>query len=333
MKLVSYKLKGTDESNYRIGCLIDDKVIDIQESYRLFLLSRVEQVMVQSIEEILPADPTTFFSIGESAIERAKEACAFIQNYKDKEDYFIDREKVNLGTPNPDPGKIICVGRNYAEHAKEMDSDVPEFPVLFAKFSNALIGPEDAIEKSPYTKKLDYEVELGVVIGKEARHVKREDAYDYIAGYTIGNDITARDMQKRTPQWLQGKSLDRSTPVGPWVVTADKIKNPDQLVVRSFVNGEKRQASDTSKFIFDIPYLIEFISHIMTLQPGDLILTGTPDGVGVAMDPPQFLQAGDVVTLEIEHIGQLENKVIVPNKRSYNGSGGSGLVSVSDREQ
>lgn len=311
MKLVSYKLKGeTDEYEYRIGCIIDDKVIDVQESYRLFLLSRVEQVMVQSIEEILSADPTEFFSIGESAIERAKEACAFIQDHEDKNDYFIDRDKVTLGTPNPDPAKIICVGRNYVEHAKEMDSDVPEFPVLFGKFSNALIGPEDEIEKSLYTEQLDYEVELGVVIGREARRVSKDAAYDYIAGYTIGNDITARDLQKRTPQWLQGKSLDRSTPIGPWVVTADEIKSPDQLVVRSFVNGEKRQESDTSKFIFDIPFLIEFISHIMTLQPGDIILTGTPDGVGVAMDPPQFLQAGDVVTLEIEQIGLLENKVI-----------------------
>src|SRR5699024_8511347 len=166
------------------------------------------------------------------------------------------------------------------------------------------------IEKPTLTHKLDYEAELAIVIGKEAFNVCKEEVYDYIAGYTIANDISARDLQKRTPQWLQGKPLDRSTPIGPWIVTSDDIVDPCNLSIRSFVNGEKRQDSNTRHFIFDIPNLIEFISHLITLDPGDIILTGTPDGVGVAMQPPQFLQDGDIISLEVEGIGKLENKIM-----------------------
>ncbi|WP_369403454.1 fumarylacetoacetate hydrolase family protein [Gracilibacillus boraciitolerans] len=183
-------------------------------------------------------------------------------------------------------------------------------PVLFSKFNNALIGPEDEIYKSDATEKLDYEVELAVVIGAKASKVKKEDALDYIAGYTIGNDISARDLQKRTPQWLQGKSLDHTTPIGPWIVTTSEINDPGNLSIKSYVNGEPRQSSNTKQLIFDVQYLIEFISNLMTLDPGDIILTGTPGGVGMAMNPPKFLEADDLVTLEIDKIGKLENKVI-----------------------
>src|SRR5699024_4864701 len=145
--------------------------------------------------------------------------------------------------------------------------------------------------------------------GKEASHVKREEALDYIAGYTIGNDISARDLQKRTPQWLQGKTLDRSTPVGPWVVTADEVGDVGNSSVYSYVNGEERQSATTEKLIFDIPHLIEFISSLITLKPGDLIMTGTPDGVGMGMEPPQFLNDKDTIGVEIDKIGWMENRV------------------------
>jgi len=308
MKLVSYRLQQNE--SYRIGCIEDNQVIDLQESYRQYLLSEGQYDKIKHIDELLPVEPNIFFSIGEAAIKRAKLACKYIsENVKDSS-AVIERKQVVLGPPQPKPGKIICVGRNYVEHAHEMKGDVPEHPVLFAKFPNALIGPEDSIEKTPLTDKLDYEVELVVVIGKEARRVKKKDAYEYVAGYTIGNDTTARDLQKRTPQWLQGKSIDKTTPIGPWIVTKDEINNPDQLRVSTYVNGEKRQESNTEKFIFDIPYLIEFISELMTLEPGDIILTGTPEGVAAGMAEPNFLQVGDIVTLEIEQIGTLENKVV-----------------------
>lgn len=309
MKFVSYKLKE-HETVYRIGCLNDEYVLDVQESYREYLLSHGAQRKIDQIDELLPADPSEFFALGKVAIDRAKEGYTFVNEQANRGAFFVEREQVRFGTPLPKPEKIICVGRNYKEHAVEMESDVPEAPVLFAKFANALIGPDDAIEKPTITDQLDYEVELGIVMGQQAKNVKKSDAYDYIAGYTIGNDITARDLQKRTPQWLQGKTLDRTTPIGPWIITADEVPNPDSLAVRSYVNGEERQNSNTSKFIFDIPTLIEYISKIVTLQPGDIILTGTPDGVGVAMDPPEYLQDGDVVSLYIDGIGRLENKVV-----------------------
>lgn len=310
MKLVSYKLKGKP-GVYRIGCVIDQNVIDLQEGYRAFLLSKKENDLARNVHLQLPSDPTAFYQMGTSTLERAKAAYHYVTSQADKENLMFALKDVRFGTPIPAPGKIICVGKNYADHVAEMqDGDIPKFPVLFAKFSNALVGPEDAIEKNLATKKLDYEAELAILIGKDASQVSRENAYDYIAGYTIGNDISARDLQKRTPQWLQGKTLDRSTPIGPWVVTADEIDDPCNLSIRSFVNGEKRQDSNTSHFIFDIPFLMAFITDLMTLQPGDIILTGTPDGVGFAMDPPQFLDEGDTVTLEIEEIGKLENRVI-----------------------
>ncbi|MGP4106392.1 fumarylacetoacetate hydrolase family protein [Virgibacillus sp. L01] len=307
MRLVSYKLKGKP-SALRVGFMLDEKVIDLQEAYRQVLLSRQDKDLSNAIENVLPSDPTHFFAAGNRTIDKAKEAYTYAQK-NSTEGFSLLYEEVLLSTPIPAPAKIICVGKNYAEHAVEMQSDVPEFPVLFAKFSNALIGPEDTIEKRDVTEKLDYEAELTVVIGKEASQVKKEDALDYIAGYTIGNDISARDLQKRTPQWLQGKTLDKSTPVGPWVVTADEVGDPGNLSIRSTVNGEERQSSNTNKFIFNIPYLIEFISNLVTLEPGDIILTGTPNGVGVAMDPPQFLKDGDVVQIEVEKVGQLKNKI------------------------
>lgn len=311
MKLVSYKFKGKPGS-YRIGCILDKKVIDLQESYRLLLLAKQAKDSVHLIDHLLPADPNAFFSMGASAINRAKEAYDYIANHSTNHLAF-DQEEVNFGTPVPAPSKIICVGKNYADHVAEMKGDIPEFPVLFAKFNNALIGPEDAIEKSAHTNKLDYEGELAVVIGKEVSHVSQENAMDYIAGFSIGNDTSARDLQKRTPQWLQGKTLDRSTPVGPWMVTADEIGNPSNLSIRSFVNGEKRQDSNTSQLIFDVPFLIEFISRLITLKPGDIILTGTPNGVGFAMNPPKFLTDGDIVRVDIDKIGKLENMVTEKN--------------------
>ncbi|AXI09971.1 FAA hydrolase family protein [Oceanobacillus zhaokaii] len=308
MKLVSYRTKS-NSGNYRIGAIHGEFVLDIQAAYQAFLLSKKEEQLVDELDTILPAEPSRFFAIGLPAIEKAEEACRYILNKKDELE-SLKLEDINLGTPISSPGKIICVGKNYADHVAEMQSDIPEYPVLFAKFNNALIGPEDAIETSDVTKKLDYEVELALVIGKEATKVKREEALSYIAGYTIGNDTSARDLQKRTPQWLQGKTLDRCTPIGPWVVTGDEISEPGNLAIRSFVNGMERQSSNTSHLIFDIPFLVEFISNLITLNPGDIILTGTPDGVGFAMDPPQFLKDGDVVALEIEKIGRMENKVV-----------------------
>ncbi len=231
---------------------------------------------------------------------------------KEPPEYQYKKEEVVIGPPVPNPSKIICVGTNYAEHIAEMKGVVPDYPVLFAKFNNALIGPEDSIYKTDQTEKLDYEAELGVVIGQKASNVKQEDVFEYIAGYTIANDISARDLQKRTLQWLQGKSLDHTTPIGPYIVTVDDIPNPNQLNIKSYVNGEMRQSSNTKHQIFNIPHIVSFISELITLEPGDIILTGTPDGVGMGMNPPTYLKLGDKVRVEIEGIGMMENEVVAP---------------------
>ncbi|QTN01051.1 FAA hydrolase family protein [Sediminibacillus dalangtanensis] len=304
MKLASYTYKHKFGET-RIGAIHGDRIIDLQEAHRQFLLSRNEEM--DAI--LLPSNPTAFYRLGHTGIRRAQTAYTYAVEHQ-VASTEVERFGVKLELPVPNPGKIICIGTNYADHVKEMKSTIPEHPVLFAKFANALIGPEDSIEKSSATEKLDYEVELAVVIGKRAKKVARKEADQYIAGYTIANDISARDLQKRTPQWLQGKTLDRSTPIGPWIVTVDEIQDPGKLGVKSYINGEQRQSSNTSELIFDVPYLVSFLSELMTLEPGDIILTGTPHGVGFAMDPPTFLKAGDRVTMEIEGIGMMENYVI-----------------------
>ncbi|WP_010532211.1 fumarylacetoacetate hydrolase family protein [Lentibacillus jeotgali] len=307
MKLLSYKIKGIPGPS-RMGFMHGEKIVDLQEAWRGLKRSNSDIDAADAADELFPADPAQFFKAGHRVIEQAKD----LKTYPEANDtgaISFNRADVSISTPVPSPGKIICVGKNYAAHAAEMDSDVPDNPVLFAKFANALIGPEDVIEKPEFVSKLDYEAELMAVIGKEASHVKRDEALDYVAGYTIGNDMSARDLQKRTPQWLQGKTLDRSTPVGPWVVTADEVGDVEKLSVRSYVNGEERQSATTEKLIFDIPFLIEFISSLITLKPGDLIMTGTPNGVGMGMNPPQFVHNGDIITVEIDNIGKIENKV------------------------
>ncbi len=207
------------------------------------------------------------------------------------------------------PGKIVCIGRNYAEHAKETGSDVPKAPIIFAKFPSTLIGNGETITWSEsITKQVDWEGELAVIIGKKARNVTEEDALNHVFGYTIANDVSARDLQLREDsQWTRGKSLDTFCPLGPWIVTRDEIGDPHKLSVKTTVSGKLRQDGNTKDFIFNIPFLVSYCSRMFTLEPGDLILTGTPSGVGEGLKPPVYLKDGDVVKIEIEGIGELTN--------------------------
>ncbi|WP_425091809.1 fumarylacetoacetate hydrolase family protein [Tropicimonas sp. S265A] len=212
---------------------------------------------------------------------------------------------------------IFCVGRNYAEHIAEGERaqntkiGITEHPVYFTKPATSVVGHEGDVLLFPsVSEAIDYEVELAVVIGKAGRNIAKEDAFDHIFGYTILNDITARDVQRRHGgQYFKGKGLDGSCPIGPWIVTADEIEDPQNLTIRLTVNGELRQNGQTGDMIFDIPTLIASLSEGMTLEPGDILATGTPSGVGYAMDPPQFLKAGDTVVCDIAKIGQLKNTV------------------------
>lgn len=253
-----------------------------------------------------------------SIIQAGSKAIAAINELIVQQPPLLARQDVRLLAPlsNP-PRNIFCVGRNYMEHVKEFDrargvnADAPSCPHFFTKAPQTINDPDGAI---PYftdvTQQLDYEVELAVIIGKRGRDINRETALEHVFGYTICNDVSARDLQRRHEQWFKGKSLDGSLPLGPWIVTADEIGDPTTLELSLTLNGELRQSSSTSAMIFDIPTIVEQLSAGMTLLPGDIIATGTPSGVGYAMEPLGMMQDGDVVACTIDRIGTLTNRVV-----------------------
>lgn len=219
-----------------------------------------------------------------------------------------DRADVNQTAPVGNPEKIVGVGLNYRDHAEEGDNPIPDEPVLFSKFPTTVTGPESAISWNPeLTEKVDYEAELVVVIGEETRRVDQDEAFDHVAGFMIGNDVSARDLQHGDGQWVRGKSLDSFAPTGPELVTPDEVSDPHDLDIWAEVNGERLQESSTSNLIFGIDELVSFCSQAFTLNPGDLLFTGTPPGVGVYREPPVLLEEGDQVTIGVEELGELTN--------------------------
>lgn len=214
----------------------------------------------------------------------------------------------DLAAVVPSPGKIICVGHNYRNHIKEMGREVPEFPTLFAKYAESLIGPNDDLALPQESDAVDWEAELAVVIGKKGRRISEADASDHIAGYAVLNDVSMRDYQFRTIQWLQGKTWEKSTPFGPALVTKDEFRAGPLMT--SEVDGEVQQQTPTGDLVFTPEYLVSYISTIITLNPGDVIATGTPGGVGHAQDPKRYLQEGQILVTTIEGLGQLKNRVV-----------------------
>ncbi|MEC2306404.1 MULTISPECIES: fumarylacetoacetate hydrolase family protein [Heyndrickxia] len=307
MKLLTFRSEGVA----RIGAYADGLAVDLHTAFTALLESKGKLRARQIAEAYIPNDMNGFLEGGKESMEYAKEAVDYALKVKtDKERRLVfPAEEVKLEAPVPKPGKMICVGHNYKEHILEMKRELPPYPVVFAKFANTVIGPQDDIPFLPISEQLDYEGEFAFVIGKRARNVSQKDALDYVAGYTIVNDVTYRDIQRRTLQWLQGKSVDGTAPMGPWLVTGDELTDPSGLEMVVTVNGEERQHTNTANLVFTVPYLVEFLSNLMTLEPGDVILTGTPGGVGFARDPQVFLKDGDVVRIEIDKIGALENKV------------------------
>ena len=207
------------------------------------------------------------------------------------------------------PPKIVAVGLNYRDHAVEAKIALPASPILFAKLISSVIGPGATIELPPESQQVDWEVELGVVIGRRARRVTESEALDHVAGYVVVNDVSARDIQAKDGQWVRAKSFDTFTPVGPWLVTTDELNDGSDRVIRSWVNGDLKQDANTSDLIFGVPELVSFCSQAFTLEPGDLISTGTPAGVGAGRTPPEFLKTGDLVMIEVDGIGRMENPV------------------------
>jgi len=256
---------------------------------------------------------------GDKAIDLSSYASNLIEFFMKKDEIWDEVGKLGGGEPLSEfrflppvkrPGKIICLGLNYRDHAEETKSEIPKHPLIFAKAPTAVIAHEENIVYPEIVKQLDYEAELAFVIGKTGKKIKKEEAPEYVGGYTIMNDVSARDIQFGDGQWFRGKSFDTFAPLGPWVVTPDEIGDPENLRISLRLNGEVMQDSSTSNLIFGIAEIIEFISEAMTLEVGDVISTGTPGGVGFARDPPRLLQRGDVVEVEIEKIGVLRNKVV-----------------------
>jgi 2-keto-4-pentenoate hydratase/2-oxohepta-3-ene-1,7-dioic acid hydratase in catechol pathway len=224
--------------------------------------------------------------------------------------FNINLKDINVLAPFHQPQKIICIGQNYLDHCREQNVQPPLKPIIFAKFPSAITGPYEDIIYPDETQKLDFEGELAVIIGKEGKKINRNDAYDYVFGYSVVNDISARDLQDSEWQWVRAKSLDSFAPFGPCVVTKDEILNPHDLSIKTWLNGNLMQDSSTREMIFNIPFLIEFISRNITLLPGDIILTGTPNGVGHFRKPPIYMQPGDEIKIEIDKIGTINNKIV-----------------------
>ncbi len=287
MKLVTFEVDGTP----RLGALRE-------HNGREFItdLNRAEPRLATNMIE--------FLNGGDQALALAQKALA-----SNPPEQGIVRSAARLKAPVPRPGKMICIGLNYRDHAAESNQAVPEYPTVFAKYANCVIGPGEKIVIPPVTAKPDYEIELGVIIGKRARNVSEADALNYVAGYVPFNDVSARDYQMRTSQWTIGKAFDTFGPMGPALVTRDEIPEPHNLNLQLSIGGEVLQSSNTRNLIFSINQLIAYLTAVMTLEPGDLIATGTPAGVGAARTPPRFLKPGDVVRIEIERLGVLENPV------------------------
>lgn len=282
MKLCSYHY----ENATRIGVVIDDGVIDLSQA-----------------APDLPREMSALLAAGPDALRRTMSAAA---NAKSR----LALDSVRLAAPILRPPKFLAIGLNYADHIAETGIEPPKHPTVFNKQSTCVTGPNDPVWLPRISHVLDYEGELGFVVGQRCRHVSRDRAHEVIAGYLVVNDVTIRDWQLRTPTWTIGKSFDTHGPIGPWITTADEIGDPHGLRLRTWVNDELRQDSNTKQLIFDCYALVAHLSDAFTLEPGDVIATGTPGGVGIAMKPPQLLVVGDRMRVEIEGLGGLDNVVV-----------------------
>jgi 2-keto-4-pentenoate hydratase/2-oxohepta-3-ene-1,7-dioic acid hydratase in catechol pathway len=297
MKLVRFSVNG---GTPRLGIVQGDRIADIQASVA-GTLSRRGVVRAPEIAAALVPPSTRAFLEGGAA---TAEAVAAVREW-----VTVPASSARLHAPIHDPGKFICIGLNYRDHAEETNNPIPKEPPIFAKWAVSILDPGEPILRPRGSKQLDWEVELGVVIGRTARFVTREQALDHVWGYTIINDASARDFQFLTSQWMAGKIFETAAPVGPYIADREEIPDPHSLELKTFVNGKQMQRGNTKTFIFDVRYLVSYLSGLMTLSPGDLIATGTPPGVGLGMKPPLFMNPGDVCRMEITGLGVLENPV------------------------
>lgn len=298
MKLISYRKDGRES----IGVVVEDRVVDINAGLALLGTSgTLAHDMVHLLEK------------GDEALQTVRRMVQAYQQLlasSSAEALSFPLSEVTLLPPVTRPQKVLAIGANYRAHCAESGMPIPQKPIVFVKVTSALTAHGEAIVYPRITQELDYEGELAVIIGRRARHVSQEDAMQYLAGYTIMNDVSARDLQRTEGQWSRAKGCDTFAPCGPWLVTVDEIADPHNLTIETRINGEARQHANTGDMIFPIPFLIAYITSAMTLVPGDIITTGTPAGVGVYRQPKGLLQPGDEVSIRIEGIGELRNHVV-----------------------
>ncbi len=297
MILVSYRARGSDAA-WRAGIAHEGAVVDVSASR----LSRADEALEQADLSV-----RALLERGQPYVE---EVFAWAKPQFEAKSQLLPLDTLELGPPVPDPDKLICLGVNYREHAAEAQQELPAVPMFFAKFRNSLSGPTSPILLPRVSRQIDYEGELAVIIGTRCKEVSEQEALQYVAGYSIMNDVSARDVQLQTSQWTAGKALDTFAPMGPGIVPASDIPDPQTLMLTTRVNGQVVQHDSTANMIFTVATAIAFLSSLMTLEPGDIIATGTPSGVGFKRTPPLFLQEGDVVEVEIERIGRIRNLVI-----------------------
>ena len=305
MKLAQFKTRNSDRQ--RLGLLLGDVVCDVAELARahqstgasvaewLLNVDSTLEVIRRGPEDVAQLDPLF-------ARQPGSQQSAIVAHRADEIDYL----------PAVYPSKILAIGRNYADHALEGGGEPPKAPLIFAKLANALSAHDAPIVLPTVSETIDWEAELAVVIGRHTKAVAEADALDYVFGYTMMNDVTARDLQRKDGQWTRGKGLDTFAPLGPFITTRDEIRDVQNLNVEGLYNGEVTQTSNTSKMIFSIAHLISYISQGITLAPGDVIASGTPEGVGFFRDPPVLLKPGDVCEVRVEKLGSLRNPVVAP---------------------
>jgi 2-keto-4-pentenoate hydratase/2-oxohepta-3-ene-1,7-dioic acid hydratase in catechol pathway len=310
MRIVTFINNETTESAPRVGALLDGN------EYILDFASAIRGVGDGLDARGAQANLLAWFDLEGERLKSARKVYDEITNkahsYEKarEEGLLIKRTTARLLAPVPRPGKLIAIGLNYRDHAAESNMPIPERPVVFSKFTTSVIGMDEPVVLPPTSEQVDYEAELGVVIGRRAKRVSRTDALSYVLGYTNFNDVSARDFQFADGQWQRGKSCDTFAPMGECIVTTDEVPDPHKLSIKLRLNGLTMQDSNTDQLIFGVPELVAFLSETITLEPGDVIATGTPPGVGFARKPPVFLKDGDVMEVEVEKLGTLRSPVI-----------------------
>lgn len=301
----------------RVGAQLDDYIVDLSRAHRAAVMAGAPDDLPRA-EARVPADMIALLAGGEASLDAARRAIEFVRAALRLGGPEVGRlglaypaGEITLLPPVLRPSKVVCLGLNYRPHAAETRMAVPECPLLFLKVAGSLCGHGQPIvipRSAPDC--VDFEGELAVIIGRRGKHVSKAEALSYVAGYTVGNDVSARDLQMRTSQWASGKMLDTFCPLGPALVTKDEVPDPHALRIRTRLNGRVMQDASTAIMIFDIPTIVSYLSSIVTIEPGDVILTGTPEGIGHARTPPVYMKPGDTVTVDIESVGELTNPLV-----------------------